>query len=377
MIETLTLLGSTGSIGKNALRAAKRLNLRIKALAAGKNVTEMENTAREFSPELVALYDERAAGDLRARLADTPIKVLGGAGGVLAVASTAADCCLNAIVGAAGLLPTLAALDSVKQLALANKETLVMAGAHVLRTAREKGVEVLPVDSEHSAIFQCLRGEEKRFRRIILTASGGPFYGKTSAELANVTAADALKHPNWSMGAKVTIDSATLMNKGLELIEAMHLFSVEPERIKIVVHRESVLHSAVEFEDGAVIGQMGVADMSIPIQYALSFPTRAPTDLPPLELEKLGSLSFALPDRHTFRCLPIAERAAKLGGAACAAMNAANEVAVARFLDGKTGFLDIADSVERLCEGYSGDASPQRALEIDREVRERAQSFWR
>lgn len=377
MMETLTLLGSTGSIGKNALRAAKRLNLRIKALAAGKNVTEMENTAREFSPELVALYDERAADDLRARLADTPIKVLGGADGVLAVASTAADCCLNAIVGAAGLLPTLAALDSVKRLALANKETLVMAGAHVLRTAREKGVEVLPVDSEHSAIFQCLRGEEKRFRRIILTASGGPFYGKTSAELANVTAADALKHPNWSMGAKVTIDSATLMNKGLELIEAMHLFSVEPERIKIVVHRESVLHSAVEFEDGAVIGQMGVADMSIPIQYALSFPLRAPTDLPPLELEKLGSLSFSLPDRHTFRCLPIAERAAKLGGAACAAMNAANEVAVARFLDGKTGFLDIADSVERLCEGYSGDASPQRALEIDREVRERAQSLWR
>lgn len=377
MIETLTLLGSTGSIGKNALRAAKRLNLRIKALAAGKNVTEMENTAREFSPELVALYDERAADDLRARLADTPIKVLGGADGVLAVASTNADCCLNAIVGAAGLLPTLAALDSVKRLALANKETLVMAGAHVLRTAREKGVEVLPVDSEHSAIFQCLRGEEKRFRRIILTASGGPFYGKTSAELANVTAADALKHPNWSMGAKVTIDSATLMNKGLELIEAMHLFSVEPERIKIVVHRESVLHSAVEFEDGAVIGQMGVADMSIPIQYALSFPLRAPTDLPPLELEKLGSLSFSLPDRHTFRCLPIAERAAKLGGAACAAMNSANEVAVARFLDGKTEFLDIADSVERLCEGYSGDASPQRALEIDREVRERAQSFWR
>lgn len=377
MIETLTLLGSTGSIGKNALRAAKRLNLRIKALAAGKNVTEMENAAREFSPELVALYDERAADDLRARLADTPIKVLGGADGVLAVASMNADCCLNAIVGAAGLLPTLAALDSVKRLALANKETLVMAGAHVLRMAREKGVEVIPVDSEHSAIFQCLRGEEKRFRRIILTASGGPFYGKTSAELANVTAADALKHPNWSMGAKITIDSATLMNKGLELIEAMHLFSVEPERIKIVVHRESVLHSAVEFEDGAVIGQMGVADMSIPIQYALSFPMRAPTDLPPLELEKLGSLSFSLPDRHTFRCLPIAERAAKLGGAACAAMNAANEVAVARFLDGKMGFLDIADSVERLCEGYSGDASPQRALEIDREVRERAQSLWR
>lgn len=377
MIETLTLLGSTGSIGKNALRAAKRLNLRIKALAAGKNVTEMENAAREFSPELVALYDERAADDLRARLADTPIKVLGGADGVLAVASTNADCCLNAIVGAAGLLPTLAALDSVKRLALANKETLVMAGAHVLCMAREKGVEVIPVDSEHSAIFQCLRGEEKRFRRIILTASGGPFYSKTSAELENVTAADALKHPNWSMGAKITIDSATLMNKGLELIEAMHLFSVEPERIKIVVHRESVLHSAVEFEDGAVIGQMGVADMSIPIQYALSFPMRAPTDLPPLELEKLGSLSFSLPDRHTFRCLPIAERAAKLGGAACAAMNAANEVAVARFLDGKMGFLDIADTVERLCEGYSGDASPQRALEIDREVRERAQSLWR
>ena len=283
MIETLTLLGSTGSIGKNALRAAKRLNLRIKALAAGKNVTEMENAAREFSPELVALYDERAADDLRARLADTPIKVLGGADGVLAVASMNADCCLNAIVGAAGLLPTLAALDSVKRLALANKETLVMAGAHVLRMAREKGVEVIPVDSEHSAIFQCLRGEEKRFRRIILTASGGPFYGKTSAELANVTAADALKHPNWSMGAKITIDSATLMNKGLELIEAMHLFSVEPERIKIVVHRESVLHSAVEFEDGAILAQLGSADMCLPIQYALTWPERAPGPAKPLD----------------------------------------------------------------------------------------------
>lgn len=377
MIETLTLLGSTGSIGKNALRAAKRLGLRIKALAAGKNVTEMENAAREFSPELVALYDEDAAGELRTRLADTPIKVAGGAEGVLEAASTKADCCLNAIVGAAGLLPTLAALDSVKRLALANKETLVMAGAHVLRIAREKGVEVIPVDSEHSAIFQCLRGEEKRIRRIILTASGGPFYGKTSAELEHMTAADALKHPNWSMGAKITIDSATLMNKGLELIEAMHLFSVTPESIKIVVHRESVLHSAVEFDDGALIGQMGVADMSIPIQYALSFPLRAPTELEPLELEKFGSLSFSLPDWHTFRCLPLAERAAKLGGSSCAALNAANEVAVARFLEGKMGFLDIADTVERLYEGYSGDASPQRALEIDREVREKALGLWR
>lgn len=377
MIETLTLLGSTGSIGKNALRAAKRLNMRIKALAAGKNVIEMERTAREFSPELVALYDESAANDLKTRLADTSIKVVGGEQGVLEVASTPADCCLNAIVGAAGLLPTLAALDNVRRLALANKETLVMAGEHVLRIAKEKGVEVIPVDSEHSAIFQCLRGEERRFRRIILTASGGPFYGKTASELADVTAADALKHPNWSMGAKITIDSATLMNKGLEFIEAMHLFSVAPERIKIVVHRESVLHSAVEFEDGAVIGQMGVADMSIPIQYTLSFPLRAPTDLPPLELEKFGSLSFSLPDRHTFRCLPLAERAARLGGAACAAMNAANEVAVARFLEGKVGFLDIADIVERLSEGYSGDAGPQRALEIDREVRERAVELWR
>ncbi len=377
MIETLTLLGSTGSIGKNALRAAKRLGLRTKALAAGKNVTEMENAAREFSPELVALYDETAASELRKRLADTPIKVYGGTEGVLEAASAKADCCLNAIVGAAGLLPTLAALDSVKRLALANKETLVMAGAHVLRIAREKGVEVIPVDSEHSAIFQCLCGEEKRIRRIILTASGGPFYGKIAAELEHMTAAEALKHPNWSMGAKITIDSATLMNKGLELIEAMHLFSVAPESIKIVVHRESVLHSAVEFSDGAVVGQMGVPDMSIPIQYALSFPLRAPTDLEPLELEKFGSLSFSLPDRHTFRCLPLAERAAKLGGSACAALNAANEVAVARFLEGKMGFLDIADTVERLYEGYSGDASPQRALEIDREVREKALGLWR
>lgn len=358
MIETLTLLGSTGSIGKNALRAAKRLNLRIKALAAGKNVTEMENAAREFSPELVALYDERAADDLRVRLADTPIKVLGGADGVLAVASTNADCCLNAIVGAAGLLPTLAALDSVKRLALANKETLVMAGAHVLCMAREKGVEVIPVDSEHSAIFQCLRGEEKRFRRIILTASGGPFYGKTSAELANVTAADALKHPNWSMGAKVTIDSASMMNKGFEMIEARWLFDCPADRIEIVVHPQSIVHSMVQFADGSVKAQLGVPDMHLPIRYALGYPDRLATRQKPLELAQYATLTFEAPDMEKFPMLGFAFDAIAAGGNMPCVLNAANEVAVAAFLRGEIVFGDIPRLVEYTMKTTGFHASP-------------------
>lgn len=371
MIETLTLLGSTGSIGKNAIRAARRLGLEIRALAAGSNVDEMEKQAREFLPRVVAMRDENAARELRIRLADTSVEVAGGEAGVLEAASTEADCCLNSIVGVAGLRPTLAALGAVKRLALANKETLVCAGAHVLALARERGVELIPVDSEHSAIFQCMQGAP-RPKRLILTASGGPFYGKTADELARVTIADALDHPNWSMGAKITVDSATLMNKGLEFIEAMHLFSMPPEDISIVVHRESIIHSAVEFADGAVVAQLGLPDMSIPIQYALTYPDRAETGIEPLNLEKIGSLSFSLPDRNTFKCLALAERAARSGGAACAALNAANEVAVARFLGGGLRFLEIAPLVEELADGYTGDASPERALEIDAEVRRRA-----
>ncbi len=371
MLKTLTLLGSTGSIGKNAVKAARRLGLEVRALAAFRSVREMEAEAREFLPRVAALYDIDAARDLRTRLADTSVKVVGGEEGVLEAAAVEADCCLNAIVGVAGLRPTLAALGAVKRLALANKETLVCAGSGVLRAARERGVEIIPVDSEHSAIFQCLQGAPHP-RRILLTASGGPFFGRTSEDLEGVTVADALSHPNWSMGAKITVDSATLMNKGLELIEAMHLFGVKRENIKIIVQRESIIHSAVEFEDGAVVAQLGIPDMSIPIQYALTYPGRADTETPPLELEKIGLLSFSVPDRNTFKCLALAERAADAGGAACAALNAANEVAVGRFLAGKLSFPGIAETVERLSEGYSGDASPERALEIDAEVRSRA-----
>ena len=371
MIETLTLLGSTGSIGKNAVKAARRLGIKVNALAAGRSVRDMENEAREFLPRIAALRDESAAADLRVRLADTSVKVVGGEEGVLEAAATEADCCLNAIVGVAGLRPTLTALGAVKRLALANKETLVCAGTHILRIARENGVEVIPVDSEHSAIFQCMQGAP-RPKRLILTASGGPFYGRTAAELEHVTVADALNHPNWSMGAKITVDSATLMNKGLELIEAMHLFSMKQSDISIIVHRESIIHSAVEFDDGAVVAQLGVPDMSIPIQYALTYPDRAATDTEQLNLEKIGQLSFSLPDRNTFKCLELAAKAADLGGAACAALNAANEVAVARFLEGKLSFPGIAETVERLAEGFVGDATPEQALEIDALVRRRA-----
>lgn len=368
MIKTVTILGSTGSIGTNAIKAVRRLGLEVLALAADRNVDEMEKQAREFLPRVCALRDENAAADLRVRLADTSVRVVGGDAGILEAASVEADCCLNSIVGVAGLRPTLAALGAVKRLALANKETLVCAGTHVLALAAKNGVEVIPVDSEHSAIFQCMQGAP-RPRRLIVTASGGPFFGRTAAELENVTVADALKHPNWSMGAKITVDSATLMNKGLEFIEAMHLFSMPPEDISIVVHRESIIHSAVEFSDGAVVAQLGLPDMSIPIQYAFTYPDRAETDMERLELEKFGSLSFSLPDRNTFKCLALAERAARLGGAACAALNAANEVAVAKFLAGELRFLEIAPLVERLAEGYSGDADPERALEIDAHVR--------
>lgn len=346
--RAISILGSTGSIGTQTLDVAETCGVPVAALAAHKNVDLLEQQARIFHPHLVAAADSAAASALKQRLADTEIRVLAGEEGVKAAASLPqADTVVTALVGIAGLEPTLAAIDAGKRVALANKETLVCAGPLVMARAKEKGAEIVPVDSEHSAIFQCLQGSHgKEVKRILLTASGGPFFGKSRRELASVTPARALKHPNWSMGAKVTIDSATLMNKGLELLEAMSLFSVPPEQIQILIHRESILHSAVEYCDHSVIAQLGAPDMRLPIQYALFWPDRVPGPARELDLFSCGGLSFAQPDLDTFRCLALAIQAAKEGGTAPTILNGANEVAVSKFLEEKIGFLDIARAVE-------------------------------
>lgn len=347
-MRTLSILGSTGSIGTQTLEVAASCGHRVAALTAHHNIDLLEQQVRTFHPILAAAADPTAAAALASRLADTDVQVLGGEEGVLAAARLPqADTAVTALVGIAGLAPTLAAIDTGKRIALANKETLVCAGPLVMARAKEKGAEIVPVDSEHSAIFQSLQGSHGReLKRILLTASGGPFFGWSREELAGVTPAKALKHPNWSMGAKVTIDSATLMNKGLELLEAMSLFAVPPEKIQILVHRESILHSAVEYCDNSVIAQLGAPDMRLPIQYALSWPDRTPGPADPLDLVTAGKLTFFPPDLETFPCLALAIRAAKEGGTVPAILNGANEVAVARFLREEIGFLDIPRVVE-------------------------------
>ena len=350
MKRTLSILGSTGSIGRQTLEVAQACGYRVAALAVNRSVELAEEQARRFRPQLVAAADEQAAADLRIRLADTPIRVLGGIKGVLEAASLKeADTVVTAMVGIAGLGPTLTAIDAGKRIALANKETLVCAGELVMSRAKEKGAEIVPVDSEHSAIFQCLQGCQDRgeVRRLIITASGGPFFGKRREELACVTKEQALRHPNWSMGAKITIDSATLMNKGLEFIEAMRLYCMPPEKIQVVVHRESVIHSLVEFVDGAVLAQLGSADMRLPIQYALTWPERTEGPASPLDLLACPPLTFYQPDLEAFPCLALALDCAKRGGTSTAVLNGANEAAVALFLAGKIGFLDIPHLVER------------------------------
>ncbi len=351
MVKSLSILGSTGSIGTQTLQVVRAFGVGVSSLTARKNIKLLEEQAREFKPSLVAVTDENAARELKISLADTDIKVLSGEEGVLEAASVeSADTAVSALVGTAGIAPTLAAIDSGKNIALANKETLVCAGAEVCRRAKEKGVALLPVDSEHSAIFQCLNAscnKDRELSRIILTASGGPFFGKSREELSSVTVSDALKHPNWSMGAKVTIDSASLMNKGLEFIEAMWLFGVSPDMIDIVVHRESIIHSMVEFRDTSVIAQLGTPDMRTPIAYALSYPERYDFGGKPLDFRELSKLSFALPDTETFKCLALALSAARRGGSAGAVLNGANEAAVELFLGGKIAFLDIAEFVGR------------------------------
>ncbi len=351
MSKIITVLGSTGSIGEQALDVARKNNYKIKALAAGKSIEKLEQQAREFMPEVVAVFDADAATELKSRLSDTSVTVVSGNEGVCFAAEQKVDILLNAIVGIAGLRPTFAAMETGNDIALANKETLVTAGELVNKKAAEQGIKIIPVDSEHSAIFQSLQGAPKgSLKKIILTASGGPFYGKTIEELKNVTAAQALKHPNWSMGNKITIDSATLMNKGLEVIEAVHLFGVSADDIEVLVHRQSILHSAVELSDGAVIGQMGTPDMRLPIEYAITWPERGELCCDRLSLADVGTLTFARPDLKTFRCLELCINAIKAGGLKPAAANGANEEAVALFLGGKIGFADIADLVEAAIE---------------------------
>lgn len=372
-MKKLIILGSTGSIGVQALEVAERNGYKVTALAAGKNTELLEKQARKFKPDIVAVSETQEANDLKVRLADTSVKVLSGADGVCAAAQYEGDIVLNAIVGIAGLKPTLAAIDAGKTIALSNKETLVAGGEIVNRRLKETGVKLLPVDSEHSAIFQSLQGAPKgSLKKILLTASGGPFYGKTKEELESVTVKDALNHPNWSMGAKITVDSATLMNKGLEVIEAVRLFNVAPDDIEVLVHRQSIVHSGIELSDGAVIAQLGTPDMRLPIQYALTYPERADFAFEHLSLADIGTLTFERPDTETFRCLPICIEAVKRGGLAPAAVNGANEEAVARFLSGKIKFLQIAEMAEKALNSVNNkkEYAIEDVFEADKAARE-------
>ncbi len=345
-MKDIVLLGSTGSIGLQTLDVCRAHNIRVKGLSANTSVDTLEQQAREFSPDYVCIMDESHYGELKTRLADTDVFVLKGMRGLCRLAQLPCDTVVNAVVGMVGLEPTLAAAKEGRTIALANKETLVAGGMLVTDAVKQNNAQLLPIDSEHSAIFQCLLGAQgNRFEKILLTASGGPFFGKTRAELEAVTREQALKHPNWSMGAKITIDSATLMNKGLELIEAVRLFDARPEQIEIVVHRQSIIHSAVEFEDGAVIAQLGSADMRIPIQLALTYPERLPCPANKLSLFDVGALTFDRADEETFTCLSAAKKAISMDGNAPCIVNSANEAAVALFLAGKICFLDIGEAV--------------------------------
>ncbi len=368
-MKSLIILGSTGSIGTQALEVCRRDGYKVNALAAGSNIELLQQQAREFGVKAVAVFDENKAQQLKIKLADTDIKVLSGVEGVCEVAQYDGDIVLNSIVGIAGLRPTLSAIESGKDIALANKETLVTGGEIVNRKAMEKGVKILPVDSEHSAIFQSIQGAPKEsVKKILLTASGGPFYKKTKAELENVTVKEALNHPNWSMGAKITIDSATLMNKGLEVIEAVHLFGLMPKDIEVLVHRQSIVHSGVELSDGAVIAQLGTPDMRLPIQYALTYPERSDYAFEHLSLSDIGTLTFEKPDLETFRCLQLCIDAINEGGLKPTAVNGANEEAVKLFLEGKIKFLQIAELVEKALNWVNNkkDFTLEDILETDR-----------
>ena len=373
--KKLSILGSTGSIGTQSLDVCDKRGYEVAALTAHSNVTLLEEQIRKYKPQLAALVDEKAAEELKERVKDTQTKILSGLSGVCeCAAASSADTVINSVVGMAGLEPTLEAIKSKKKIALANKETLVAGGSLVTKTAKEYGVDILPVDSEHSAIFQCLQSMNKKdeLKSIILTASGGPFFGKTRDELKNVTVKEALKHPNWAMGVKITIDSATKMNKGLELIEAVWLFDVKPSDVEIVVHRESVIHSLIEYVDNSVIAQLGVPDMRIPIQYALTYPERFESPVKKLSLSDYRTLTFHEPDYDTFKCLDICRGAIEKGGLYPCIANGANEKANELFRQGKIGFLDIATLVGEAVESLSSkeNYTLSDVLEADRKARE-------
>ena len=375
MARCISVLGSTGSIGRQSLDVIAACGMQVSALTANRDVARMEEQARAFSPALVAMMDPAAARELRVRLADTDIRVAEGAEGLLEAASIPqADTVITAVMGIVGLEPTLAAIHAGKRIALANKETLVCAGELVMAEAQRHGAQIVPVDSEHSAIFQCLQGcaDRGEVKRLILTASGGPFFGWKKEQLAQVTVEQALRHPNWSMGAKITVDSATLMNKGLEFIEAMRLYRLPPEKISIVIHRESIVHSLVEYCDNAILAQLGTADMRLPIQYALTWPERTAGPATPLDLLSCPSLTFASPDYEAFPCLSLALSAARTGGTATAILNGANEAAVARFLNREISFGQIAELAAAALERVSVRQAPTLAdiLEADRCARE-------
>lgn len=375
MTNMISILGATGSIGRQTLDVAQQLGVGVGALTAHSSVAPMEENIRKFSPRLAVMTDEAAARDLSLRVADTQTKVLGGTEALLeAAALPEADTVVTAVVGMVGLKPTLCAIEEKKRIALANKETLVCAGELVMDAAERSGAEIIPVDSEHSAIFQCLQGcaDRREVKRLILTCSGGPFYGMSSDEVGKMTRADALRHPNWRMGPKITVDCATLMNKGLEVIEAMRLYRLPLEQVDVVIHRQSIVHSMVEFRDGAILSQMGTPDMRLPIRYALTYPYRQENPAEPLDLLSAPPLTFAAPDREVFPCLRLAEEAAGEGGTACAVLNGANEEAVRLFLAERIGFYEIARLVAEARRRVATVQKPTLAqiLEADRMARE-------
>ena len=347
MVHNLSILGSTGSIGTQTLDVARKLDLKVTALSAYGSIELLEDQIREFRPALAVVFDEKKAADLKVRIADTDTKLLCGMDGLFAICHDSSELLVNSVVGMVGLAPTMEAIKAKKNIAFANKETLVAGGELVMNAVKENGVKLLPVDSEHSAIFQCLQAAppDKKLKKILLTASGGPFFGKTADELKNVTVEQALDHPNWDMGAKITIDSATMMNKGLEIIEAAWLFNTDPDDIEVVVHRESIIHSMVEFTDNSILAQLGMPDMRIPIQYAITYPDRVPSLVPEIDWKTLSKMTFYSADDTTFKCLAACKRAMKKGGLYPAVANGANEVANKLFREKKISFLDIGDLV--------------------------------
>ncbi|MBO5376765.1 MAG: 1-deoxy-D-xylulose-5-phosphate reductoisomerase [Ruminiclostridium sp.] len=371
-MKEIVVLGSTGSIGTQTLDVARMHGYKVKALSANSSVKLLEKQAREFVPEFICVRTDEAYSDLKTRLADMNIKLFKGDDGLCELASVKCDMVVNSVVGMVGLRPTLAAIEAGNDIGLANKETMVVGGSIVTKAAAEKNVKILPIDSEHSAIFQCLMGNnDNKIEKIILTASGGPFYGYTNEQLKMVTKEQALKHPNWSMGQKITTDSATLMNKGLELIEAVWFFGVKPEQVEVTVHRQSIIHSAVEFEDGAVIAQLGVPDMKIPIQFALTYPRRYKSCSDKLSLFDVGTLTFAKPDEDTFRCLKFAKQAISEGGNVPCILNSANEAAVDAFLKDRISFYMIPELVGDAlqCVEKTGELTLETIISTDAAAR--------